>query len=536
MLNLTAFNSRTHLTSILSSEHVMPLTWALLLAVLSGILLALPILNPAWYIAGWIGFVPLLLAVQKASLLRGYLLGGVCGFILYCCITYWIADYIHLFKGLPYRHSILWGTLFWFYCAQLPALLILAFIGLSRRGVSELLSFPLLLVLAFAFFPMLFSVQLGEGQRNFYYAIQAVDIVGVHGLDAMLALVNITVYRVIAGKKTSTTITAIVLVIIMLWFGYGAWAFHTWQQRLQTWPSVQVGFIQPNEAPVLGRYPVHQGYSQHYPPELELTEHLAQQGAQWVVWPEARYKGVLDDDAIMASYQQSVAEAQVNLVLQDMEYGDSHKNDANTGIKNTVALLNREGDLAGQHQKAKLVPFGEYTPLLDSAPWVAELFKIFFGEFTREIIPGKGHQSFHADGLSVVPLICNETMHSRFVAQAVGDSPKHLLLGMSSNGWFGNTLQPYQHANTSVLRAVENRLTFLHVLNNGPSLAVLPTGENLFQADYGVAGGYLLAAPYPSAGNTTVYSRYPNGFMFTVYLLSGLMLVWSLWRPNVNPQ
>jgi apolipoprotein N-acyltransferase len=498
---------------------------SLLLSSLSGLLLAIPVLNPSWYIAGWVGFVPLLIALQRISIARAYFLGGFTGLILYSCTTYWIADYIHLFKGISYRDSVLWGGLFWLYCSQLIALLAIGVVWLSKFAVSDLIAFPLLSVLMFSLFPMLFSVQLGESQNQFYYAIQAVDIVGVHGLDAILALVNVLVFRLLAGERLSRCSVVLVSSTLVIWFGYGIWTFHAWQGRIQVWPNINMGFIQPNEKPTLGRYPVHPGYSKHYPPELELTVQLAMQGADWVVWPEARYKSALDTQGVLDSYRQVTAQGQVNLLFHDM----AHSDEAGMRItRNKVVAINHQGEIIAEHQKNKLVPFGEYTPLLQSAPWIAEFFTDFFGEFTREIEAGQEHRSIYTDKLNIVPLICNETMHSRFVAEAVGKQPKHLLLGMSSNGWFGNTLQPYQHASTSVLRAVENRLTFLHVLNNGPSLAVLPTGEALFQAEYGVAGGYLFAAPYPAEGNTTVYSRNPNVFMHLIYLASGLVGIWCL--------
>lgn len=59
-----------------------------------------------------------------------------------------------------------------------------------------------------------------------------------------------------------------------------------------------------------------------------------------------------------------------------------------------------------------------------------------------------------------------------------------VLIGLSSNGWFGDTVQPYQHVNASILRAVENRLPFVHVLNNGPSVVVLPNGRVVFQSQF----------------------------------------------------
>ena len=58
--------------------------------------------------------------------------------------------------------------------------------------------------------------------------------------------------------------------------------------------TVTVGIVQPNEAPSLARPAIFPGYSLAYPPEMAMTERLAQAGAELVVWPETRYKGYFD--------------------------------------------------------------------------------------------------------------------------------------------------------------------------------------------------------------------------------------------------
>jgi apolipoprotein N-acyltransferase len=55
--------------------------------------------------------------------------------------------------------------------------------------------------------------------------------------------------------------------------------------------------------------------------------------------------------------------------------------------------------------------------------------------------------------------------------------------------------------NASILRAVENRLPFVHVMNNGPSVVVLPNGRVLFQSQFREAGGYLVDVPYLRPGS-----------------------------------
>ena len=94
-----------------------------------------------------------------------------------------------------------------------------------------------------------------------------------------------------------------------------------------------------------------------------------------------------------------------------------------------------------------------------------------------------------------------------------------MLVGLSSDGWFGSTLQPYQHINSSILRAVENRLPFVHVLNNGPSIVAMPNGEVIFTTDANQAGGYIVDVPYHRNTQGSFFSHYPNLFINTVYFV-----------------
>jgi apolipoprotein N-acyltransferase len=512
------------------------------LACLSGVMLAAPLLNSTWFIVGWIAFVPLLLAIYGQRLWVVYGVSSICGLVFYAIITYWITDYIHLFKGYRWSLSFILGGVFWLYCSQLIALITVSFVWLKRyAGVHELVLFPLLVSVAFDFFPMLFSVQLGEGQRDFLVAIQALDLVGVNGLDVILALVNILLFRLTFCRQSLISWGSLSAVgLLVVWFGYGVYMLSHWQERTADWPTAAMGLVQPNEKPDLERLPVYRGYSRIYPPEIEISEKLAAAGAQWVVWPEARYKGYFDEPEVRRGFDRAVRDMGVNLIFQDMEQERDHENYSGSTLQvnNKAAFIDRAGNLRGQHQKMKLVAFGEYMPLVNSAPWLAYPFEQFFGRFTRNITAGLVHQSFDGDGFSVVPLICNEIMFPRFVAAAVGDKPRHMLVGMSSNGWFGKTLQPYQHTNTSSLRAVENRLPLVHVVNNGPSIVASPTGKILFRSAYHQAGGYRVDVPYPADGGGSFYSRHPYVFMVCLYVLLGLAGVaavirfgWGLWLP-----
>ena len=166
------------------------------LAALSGVLLALPFIHGGLFPLTWVAFVPLLAALRGASPGRAYRLGLICGLLFYGLGAFWIVEFLqHLWSPGPVVTAGL-ALLFWLYSAQLPALLMLTFQWLRRRtGWSALLLFPVLASLFFARFPMLFQAQLGESQSLFLTALQPLAWTGVHALDAVIALVNVLLYR-----------------------------------------------------------------------------------------------------------------------------------------------------------------------------------------------------------------------------------------------------------------------------------------------------------------------------------------------------
>ncbi|MDX1589973.1 MAG: nitrilase-related carbon-nitrogen hydrolase [Oleiphilaceae bacterium] len=79
-----------------------------------------------------------------------------------------------------------------------------------------------------------------------------------------------------------------------------------------------------------------------------------------------------------------------------------------------------------------------------------------------------------------MPLICYETLFPALAARAMPRQRNGtVLVGLSNDARFGSTCQPLQPVSASILRAVENRVPFVHVPNNGPSVAVLPNGRVL---------------------------------------------------------
>ncbi|WP_439133279.1 apolipoprotein N-acyltransferase [Pseudomaricurvus sp.] len=508
-------------------------------AVLTGFLLALPYNYPSLYLLTWIAFVPLLWVAREASPAKAYALGLCSGLVMYLTAAFWIIDFIELYKGLDGVGLVAGAVVFWVCCAQLPACLMMLYRWICHNsGISGLYVFPVLCAVIYSYFPMLFTVQLGESQSQFLVALQATEFFGVASLDFVIALINVFFFMLLhkrygtgsSGqiKSVSTPVQVSVCCLLAVWLGYGVWALDRWEQKVEGWPVKQVGIVQPNETPSESLPPPTPGYSRAYSPEMALSEKLIEKNVDLIVWPETRYKGYFSYPHVRNALETQVSASGIPLVFQDTEEIDQG---LEREMHNTAVFLNAAGDLDARYRKIKRVPFGEYVPLLDYASSAKQWFYDNASGFFIDFLPGDGPVSFQVGEVSLVPLICYEVMFSQFTAQAVSEGTSgQVIVAMSNNGWFGDSLQPYQHMNSSVLRSVENRVPMVHVTNNGPSGLVLPSGRLVAQTAYHTKMAAVLNVPYSQESSGSFFSHHPFVFSNTLFaVLFGLFLI-ALWR------
>jgi apolipoprotein N-acyltransferase len=463
--------------------------------------------------------------------------------------SYWMIDFLMLSKGYGIIVSTLFASIFWLYCAQLFALITLLFNTIKQHiNVNEYLLFPLVVVSIFSLYPMIFTSYLGESQSQFLIAIQATEFIGVYGLDGIISLSNIVIFRFILQYLTTPTSSSrslkthqnkwplgVALLLLASWFYYGWSSNLAWDEKIEQWDTVRIGLVQPNEIPSLEKQVLTPGYSRAFPPEMSMTKRLASSGAEIVIWPEAKYKAYFDQPTVAEAYHREINALNTHLIFQDIQQVQDVLSPPVKQQYNTAVMLSEQGQMIGQYQKMKRIAFGEYVPFASDIPILKHWVEDFFGSFLNEMEKGESHQVFSSElkssvskenTLNIIPLICYETIFPRFVAEAVSDATTKvptadIFVALSSDGWFGSTHQPYQHVNASILRAVENRLPLVHVLNNGPSIVAMPNGKVIFQSEMNQAGGFIVDVPYGKDSRGSFFSHSPLLFIYSVY---GFML------------
>lgn len=134
----------------------------------------------------------------------------------------------------------------------------------------------------------------------------------------------------------------------------------------------------------------------------------------------------------------------------------------------------------GLYHKQRLVPFGEYIPLEDAIRGLIPFFDLPMSSFR----PGEKHQAplrvtvkggDQSDLALVTPYICYEIAYPDLVIE--GARYADLLVTISNDAWFGDSLGPKQHMALAQMRALETGRWLLRSTNTGISALVNHKGE-----------------------------------------------------------
>jgi apolipoprotein N-acyltransferase len=137
-------------------------------------------------------------------------------------------------------------------------------------------------------------------------------------------------------------------------------------------------------------------------------------------------------------------------------------------------LLDPNGHYVDRYDKIHLVPFGEYIPLRQIFPFLAD-----FVPFDASLSPGERQTIFQMtknnEPLKFGVLICYEDTDSE-LARRLRRNGADFFVNISNDAWFGlNELD--QHFVTAAFRAVENRVGVVRSGNNGISGIIDPLGR-----------------------------------------------------------
>lgn len=417
--------------------------------------------------------------------------------------------------ALPFAITLLPAGL-----AVFPALAAgLAFFGRRRFALASV-SAALLLALCLAMAAYARSTILtglpwnlpAMGWASWLYLAQGVAYIGVHGLG-LVALISAALLP-LAGRARLVALALPLFAVCLSWVHLHARA---------TPPATDTRLIvmQPNIAQRDKWRP--ESRDAHIDKTFRLTRMAVAQApaADLVIWPETALPALIDEgpgfgERLRALYPAEMKKRPYLLTgAIRRELGATR-----TAFYNSAFLWSGEGYLLARSDKHHLVPFGEYLPLQD---WLEALGLEQLTRLRGGYSAGPAHARLHAAGLpDMALLICYEAI---FPPLAGGRPRPDVLINITNDGWFGNSIGPHQHLALARLRAIEQGLPLIRAANTGISAGFDARGRVLQKLALGETGS--LSLQLPAALPPTVYARFGDklffGLCLFVMVVTGVM-------------
>ena len=238
------------------------------------------------------------------------------------------------------------------------------------------------------------------------------------------------------------------------------------------------------------------------------------------VWPEGMLPDVLQEDLIQYSklFEKKFNENHFIIIGTNSQ---STKNGSQVYF-NSFSVYDNKLKLLSTYNKMNLVPFGEFLPLEKilrriGLKSLTNNYQSFTSGDSREIIEIKYKNS----SIRILPLICYEIIYS---GKLFDDSNFDLIINISEDGWFGQSIGPKQHFVHSVFRAIESGKYLVRSANNGVAAVVNPLGYIEQSVEFGQSG--YVELEQTKKIQPTIFSKYGNK-IFGLLILLYIFLIFS---------
>jgi apolipoprotein N-acyltransferase len=501
-----------------------------LLAITSGLLIALSFPSAGLSFLAWIALIPLLIALEGTSLRTAFRLGFTCGLSAYATILYWINIVITHYGRLPWAVSILLYIILVAWLGLFYGLSILVARAGEHVGIKSAFSLPVAWVAGDFLRSFLLTgspwAMLGHSQYRTLPLIQIADITGVFGITLLIVLANVVLYRVLralSGAGVPYPVKSAVVLVIML-IGTICYGFNrlTRQGAVDTKP-LRVALIQGNIDQDVKWSPSFQDKTIAI--YDRLTREAAKEGVDLVVWPESAVPFFMQDEQIHAARIKALArEFSTTLIVGSPAH---ELRNGKTTFLNSAFAISPNGETTGRSDKIHLVPFGEYVPLGRYFPFIGKMVA-GIGDFS----PGERATPLPVGQTQVGVLICAEAVFPE-LAQEYVRAGARILLNITNDAWFGRSSAPYQHLSIVAFRAVETRTPLIRAANTGITTIIDQNGHIRNMTGLFVEG-FRTGEVRPGTGDSLYLKIGDSAALLCVVLTTGIVGLYWFRRKHIT--
>lgn len=429
--------TKTALRTIDSSSRLR----AAIIAVFSGLALALafPRVGLAWLAP--VGAGALFWAWQNASLKRAALLGWLSGLVFFTISFWWWSTTIAGTVGILAYAAVIFSA--GLEAIAIAAAGVLTVLALRRAPVIA----PIASAAAFALTEWVRSIgvigvpfaQLGVTQVE--TPLRALGAyIGTPGLTFVtFALGAYGAYAVARRHIRAAAVFAAAVIMATI----AAWA--AWPARYAPPPGVPVAAVQGDIAQSLKWQPG--ALMKAVTTYTALTRGAIPQGPRLIVWPETvialNGSGLDQNPALAMQFTQLAQQAKATIVAGSI--------DVHAGSYYNALYLFGPLGISGVYDKRQLVPFAEHFPGQRYLGWLP-----YIGSLNGNFAEGDGTGVLPTmAGLRIGMLICWESAFGDLAYDEVQNGAQVLVVA-TDDAWFGTSSGPYQHAQIAQMRAIES--------------------------------------------------------------------------------
>ena len=437
---------------------------------------------------------------------KAFVSGYLFGFAMFSAGVYWLHISINLFGGVTISLAILATALLISFISLYPALTCY----LSRRYfagnefLQTVIVFPALWTLlewtrswvltGFPFLNMGYS-QVDSPLSGF------APVLGVYSLSWLTILAAALLVCLLRFKDNKRWVALVLMIVIVA----SGWSLRQVNWTEQKDDPLQVALAQASIPQELKWQP------QMRMPSLELYMTLSELHWQGdlVIWPETAIPAYPADVAEFLDQLKALSLKQDVVFMTGMP-----SNDYDTGAYyNSIMMI--DGNNTSWYHKNHLVPFGEYLPLKPLLGGIFDFLRIPMSSFSKG---EKSKPVLEAKKLVAGVSICYEGAFGEDVIAALPQAD--VLVNVSNDAWFGDSLAPHQQLQMARLRAMETGRYMLRATNNGISAIIDEKGRVLHRSKQFVPE--TLSAEVKRFAGSTPYAHWGN---YPVLILALVALV-----------
>ena len=419
--------------------------------------------------------VPILYELRTTSPLRGFLLSGLFGWLMWFTSVWWLQAPLRDIVGMSGFAAILFtmaGCLLMAFPYAMAGAIICKWP--RQSGIAGAARDAAIFTVTITWLTPILQGSIAHTQYQYPIVLQILELGGSPLLLFLIFWVNWLVAdgvlafqnnRSIPWKPLGASVAIFSTVII-----YGAIRLQQFDSSMKSAPRGQwltVGAVQPNIpiAVMKERQPDPNALANDFFSAMEQAKELAQRHPEidLLALPENPATFLFNQDPARRQALGKLITETGKPVILNVDAFDSSK--AVNGIVeryNIAVLMDANRDLTGSYPKIKRIPVVEYIPGETAFPWLRKCFPK-----SMRVLEGPSPVVFGLrPGVKIIPLICYEGTVSSFTRQFVRKGG-NVIVNQVNDSWFLRTPASEVHLALTLFRTIEYRVPLVRVTNSG---------------------------------------------------------------------